>query len=207
MGAHPDLQGFVFEAGSTRTNQIAKFTTVDTRIRALIGQQFDPMVLESIEKMTVTIPPEPNIVTESDGSVSKMEEIKYGKKYDRWLTRTERIKKEMKQVYSIYYGQCDEDIKASLAEHAQFEVANQEKDVIQLYKILQSVNFSYRSNQEPILTMWNAKADFIKLRQQKQQTVQEYYERFIAMRDVNETLGNNMHDDLGFVEVCQTHGY
>ena len=201
MGAHPDLQGFVFEAGSTRTNQIAKFTTVDTRIRALIGQQFDPMVLESIEKMTVTVPPEPNIVTESDGSVSKMEEIKYGKKYDRWLTRTEKIEKEMKQVYSIYYGQCDEDIKASLAEHAQFEVANQEKDVIQLYKILQSVNFSYRSNQEPILTMWNAKADFIKLRQQKQQTVQEYYERFIAMRDVNETLGNNIHDDLGFVEV------
>ena len=201
MGAHPDLQGFVFEAGSTRTNQIAKFTTVDTCMRALIGQQFDPMVLESIEKMTVTVPPEPNIVTESDGSVSKMEEIKYGKKYDRWLTRTERIEKEMKQVYSIYYGQCDEDIKASLAEHAQFEVANQEKNVIQLYKILQSVNFSYRSNQEPILTMWNAKADFIKLRQQKQQTVQEYYERFIAMRDVNETLGNNIHDDLGFVEV------
>ena len=86
MGAHPDLQGFVFEAGSTRTNQISKFTTVDTRIRALIGQQFDPMVLESIEKMTVTVPPEPNIVTESDGSVLKMEEIKYGKKYDRWLT-------------------------------------------------------------------------------------------------------------------------
>ena len=86
MGAHPDLQGFVFKAGFPRTNQIAKFTTVDTRIRVLIGQQFDPRVLESIEKMTVTVPPEPNIVMESDGSVSKMKEIKYGKKYDRWLT-------------------------------------------------------------------------------------------------------------------------
>ena len=86
MGAHPDLQEFVFEAGSTRTNQISKFTTMNTRIRVLIGQQFDPMVLESIEKMAVSIPPEPSIVMESDGSVSKMEEIKYGKKYDRWLT-------------------------------------------------------------------------------------------------------------------------
>ena len=208
MGTHPDLQGFLFETGTSRTNQIANFTnqianfnTVDTRIRAIVGQSFEPQVLESIEKMTVVMPPEPTIIAEPDGSVSRVEEIKYGKKYDRWLTITERIVRELKQVYSIYYGQCDEDIKASLAEHPEFERANQEKDMLTLYKILQSVNFSYRSSQEPILTMWNAKVDFIKLRQQKHQTVQEYFERFIAMRDVNETLGNNIHDDLGFADV------
>ena len=54
---------------------------------------------------------------------------------------------------------CDEDIKASLAEYPDFKLANEEKDLIKLYKILQSINFSYRSNQEPILTMWNAKAE------------------------------------------------
>lgn len=32
QGAHPDLSGFVFETGTNRTNQIANFTTVDTRI-------------------------------------------------------------------------------------------------------------------------------------------------------------------------------
>jgi hypothetical protein len=31
--------------------------------------------------------------------------------------------------------------------------------------------------------------------------VQEYYKRFIAMGDVNKTLGTNIHDDHGFVEV------
>jgi hypothetical protein len=201
MGAHPDLQGFVFEANTIRSNQIANFATVDTRIKAVIGQQFDPFVLESIEKLIVTVPPEPTIATEPDGSISRMEEIKYSKKFDRWLTRTEKIEQQMKQVYSIYLGQCDEDIKASLAEHPDFKRTDQEKNVIKLYKILQGVNFSYRSNQEPILTMWNAKVDFIKLRQKPQQSVQEYYERFIAMRDVNETLGNNIHDDLGFVDV------
>jgi hypothetical protein len=106
QGAHPDLAGYVFETSSNRTNQIANFTAVDTRIRALVGQQFDPYVLESIEKMRVITPPEPTIVTEADGTVLKMEEIKYGKKYDWWLTRTEKVEKEMKQVYSVYYGQC-----------------------------------------------------------------------------------------------------
>ena len=55
QGAHPDLSGFVFETGTTRTNQIANFTTVDMRIRALVGQQLDPFVLESIKKMRVIL--------------------------------------------------------------------------------------------------------------------------------------------------------
>ena len=121
MGAHPDLQGFVFETGTSHNNQIANFNTVDTRIRAIVGQSFEPQVLESIEKMTLVMPPEPTIIAEPDGSMSRVEDIKYGKKYDKWLTRTEKVEKELKQVYSIYYGQCDEDIKSSLAEDATFK--------------------------------------------------------------------------------------
>ena len=63
------------------------------------------------------------------------------------------------------------------------------------------MNLSYCSNLKPVLMMWNTKADFIKQHQQKHQTVQEYYKMFIAMRDMKETLGNNIHNDLGFVEV------
>ena len=91
----------------------------------------------------------------------------------------ERVDKELKQVYSIYYVQCDEDIKAGLAEHQDFECANQEKYMLALYRILQSMNFSFQSSQEPILTMWTAKVDFMRLQQQKHQAIQEYYKRFI----------------------------
>lgn len=67
----------------------------------------------------------------------------------------------MKQVYSLYHGQCNEDTKFSLAEDPLFKQAKKDKDLIKLYKILQNVNFSYKSSQEPILTMWNAKRAFI----------------------------------------------
>ena len=174
MGAHPDLQGFVFEPNPIRATQIANFTNVDNRIKAVVGQQFDPAVLESIEKMAVTLPVEPTpVIATGATTMDEIEKIKYRKKYDRWLTKVEKIEQQIKQVYSIYLGQCDEDIKASLAEHPDYEVANQEKNLITLLKILQSVNFSYRNNQEPILIMWNAKADFIKIRQQPHQSVQE----------------------------------
>ena len=146
MGANPDLQGFVFEAKHNRTEQITNFNTVDTRIRAIVGQKYDSAILESIEKMTLTLPIEPTAAANTAGDISKVEEIKYGKKYDKWLTRVEKIEEQAKQVYSIYYGQCDEAIKSQLAEHPTFEVVNQERDLVQLYKILQSVNFSYRSS-------------------------------------------------------------
>ena len=124
-------------------------------------------MLESIEKMTTTLPDEPTFEKTTDDAKKRIAEMKFKSKFDRWLTHTENIEKELKQIYSKYFGQCDEDMKATLAEDASFDKANKEKDVITLRKILQSVNFSYRSSKEPIKTMWEAKADFIKLHQQK----------------------------------------
>ena len=49
--------------------------------------------------------------------------------------------------------------------------------------------------------MWNAKSDFINLYQQKNHSVKEYYERFVALKEVNQTLNTNIHDDLGFIKA------
>jgi hypothetical protein len=130
-----------------------------------------------------------------------MEELKYGIAYKKWLDKVDKVKDQLKQVYAIYYNQCDDDMKSTLAENPSFETVNKTKDLIGLYKILQSVNFSHTNSEEPIMSMWKAKADFVKLRQSKGQSVSKYYERFIALRDVNETLNTNIYDDLGFADV------
>lgn len=52
-----------------------------------------------------------------------------------------------------------------------------------------------------MLTIWNAKSDFIKLRQQKGQSVQEYFEWFIALKEVNDTLETNVHACTGLVDA------
>jgi hypothetical protein len=107
----------------------------------------------------------------------------------------------MKQVYAIYYNQCDDDMKSTLAENPSFEKVNKDKDLIELYKILLTVNFSYTHSEEPIMSMWKAKSDFVKIRQAKGQTVNEYFERFIALRDVNDTLKATVYDDMGLADV------
>ena len=44
-------------------------------------------------------------------------------------------------------------------------------------------------------------SDFIKLRQGKFQSVQEYYERFIVLKKVNASLKNSVHEDAGLLDI------
>ncbi len=63
-------------------------------------QKCKSFVLKYIEKMTNTLPDEPDIetVTKNDAEKTKIlekrAELKFKSKYDQWLTRTERIEKK-----------------------------------------------------------------------------------------------------------------
>lgn len=201
-GATAELSGYIFTAGTNRTNQIHNFTRTDERIRTLVGQKFDPHVLQSLEEVKAVTPTKPQLQYEADGvTVSKQEEMRYNMKYKKWIDMTYIIEKEMKNAYAIYYGQCDDEMKATLAMDKDFSTVNKTKDLIGLYKILQKVNFSYTASEEPIVAMWNSKLDFIRIRQHPGETVSEYYDRYNQLKEVNDTLGNNIHDDFGFTEV------
>ena len=45
------------------------------------------------------------------------------------------------------------------------------------------------------------KRDFAKLHQQKHQSMQDYYDQFVPLREVNQALGNNVYYDLVFVVI------
>eukprot|EP00956_Cyclotella_meneghiniana_P039752 scaffold178471_cov36-Cyclotella_meneghiniana.AAC.1 len=58
-GQHPDLTGFIFTAATTGSAQIYNFTKTDERIKTHVGSNFKPAVLQSLEEMKITLPPEP----------------------------------------------------------------------------------------------------------------------------------------------------
>ena len=105
----------------------------------------------------------------------------------------------MKQVFSLFMGKMDDDTKHRLAEHKEWEVTKQGKDLIKMLEILQGINFSHTSTQEPIVTIWESINDFEKIRQGKYQSVPEYYERFCAMRDVKNSLGCSIYSHPGLI--------
>ena len=62
LGADANLCGKIFEAKRNRSGQVANFKTVDDLIKAQVGTEYDPFVLESLEQDSKAGPPEPQPV-------------------------------------------------------------------------------------------------------------------------------------------------
>ena len=105
---------------------------------------------------------EPELITPTEPNKVRGEEINSGKNLDRHLSKIDRIKTQMKQVFSLFMGQMDDDTKHCLAENKELEVTKQGKDLIKMLEILQGINFSHTGTQEPIVTMWESINDFAK---------------------------------------------
>ena len=56
-----------------------------------MGINYDPHVLQSIEEMEDITPEEPELITPRDPNKVRGEEIKYGKKIDRHLSKIDKI--------------------------------------------------------------------------------------------------------------------
>ena len=103
LGADPNLCGKVFEAKHNRSEQVANFKTVDDLIKAQVGTAYDPFVLESLKKDTMTGPPGPVPVdmakaADTDPDVmSEAENMKFKSKFDKCLTRSDKNEMQPKQ--------------------------------------------------------------------------------------------------------------
>ena len=162
-----------FEAKRNRSDQVANFNLVDKLIKAQVGAECDPFVLESLEKETLSLPTEPKPVykkkedSSESSDMSDIKKMKFKSKFDKYLNRLDKVENQLKQIFSEYYGQIDDDMKASLKEDDDSERSFNEKDVIKLRKMLKHVNFDYKKSEEPIKTLWQANKDLINLRQHK----------------------------------------
>ena len=117
QGACTNLIGHVFETGANRSAQIATYTTSMEAIKNYVGINYDPHVLQSIKEMEDITPEEPELITPTKPNKVRGEEIKYGKKLDRHLSKMDKIKTQMNQVLSLFMGKMDDDTKHRLAEH------------------------------------------------------------------------------------------
>ena len=75
LGADPDLCGHMYETKHNRSEQVVNFTTVDDIIKAQVGTECNPFILESIEKEVKSLFEEPTAVTKEGGSMTKIEEM------------------------------------------------------------------------------------------------------------------------------------
>ena len=96
LGVDPDICVHVFRAKSNQSEQVANFTTVNDIIKTQVGTECDSFVLESLEKEVKSGPEEPAPVLNEDGTMTKIEETKFKRKYDKYLNRVHKVEMQPK---------------------------------------------------------------------------------------------------------------
>ena len=155
----------MFEAKHNQSEQIVNFTTINDIIKAQVRTECGPFVIESLEKEVKSGPKESTIITKEDGTVTKIEEMKFRSKYAKYLNRVHKAKMQLNQTHSKYYVQINEEINGTLTKDQEIERAHQEKDLMAMRKLPRNINFNYRRSKEAIKSLWQADKDFINLKQ------------------------------------------
>ena len=132
---------------------MANFKATGELIKPQIAMEYNPYVLESIEKERKVLPKEPEANVDKDGVLTRTEEIKFKEQYPKYLNQVDKIELQLKQCYLTYYDQCTNDMKASIREDGGYEDTSNEKNVLALQKILKKVMSHYQSGKERVKTL------------------------------------------------------
>jgi hypothetical protein len=200
-GASTDLKGHVFDIMPTKTKQINEYSSTLDQIKIYIGTNMDPLVLESIEDLAAKTLTEPMPTEQEDGSVTPINMKKWEKRFQRYLSREELCDTALKKVFAIVWGQCSDAMQTRIQEDKSYSAVHKTKDGIGLIKIIKSISFNYRAHQEPIVALDAVKYELYKHIQDKHQMVQEYYDTFKNMGNVNAELGAEVGCDLGILDI------
>ena len=65
-----------------------------------VRTECEPFVLKSLEKEVESGPKEPIAVLKEDGTMTKIEEMNFKSKYDKYLIRVHKVEMQLKQMYS-----------------------------------------------------------------------------------------------------------
>ena len=85
LGGDPNLLGHVFKTKRNQSEQVANFNAIDEVIKAQVGPECDPFVLESLEKEFESGPKKPATVLKENDTMTKIEEMKIKSKHDKYL--------------------------------------------------------------------------------------------------------------------------
>ena len=109
LEADANLHGKVYEAKRNRSEQVANFKIVDDLSKAQVGTEYNPFVLESLEQDSKVGPPEPTPAYKTKAAktdpdeMSEVKKMKFKSKFDKYLTRNDKMVMQLKQVFSKYY--------------------------------------------------------------------------------------------------------
>jgi len=199
-GACEELKGSIFDCHTSKSKQIDEYNKTVDRIKVYVSHKIGSLIgkaVTDLQSPTLAEPNEPQ--PDPQGNIPPLEMKKWEKKYGLYLSKTDNINEGLRRLHALVWGQCSEAMQSRLQEMHNFNTIGATLDGIELLKTIRNIAFSYKTHDHPVVAMHSFKYDMYRLSQSKHQTTQDFYDSFVNMVNVNESIGNNIGTDDGML--------
>lgn len=204
-------------SSGSSANKVTQINTLVEDMRAFAAKNLGSNAARSIinkEKVVLNPPDETKFQTKGDDgtmTMSKAQELMFSKEYDRHLKDKHSLDEHLARMFHITLGQCDDGIKATLAEDDDYKAVNEEMNVIKLIKMIEGICFNSDSTTEPIFALIQALISLVTLRQGDRH-IDDYLKAFTeTLKACNEAFGGEhaflkAFSDKYLTIICKENG-
>ena len=178
QGKEEKLKGHVFDVLPYKSGKL--FTKVTREIAEYAGREYPNagdfrVAMEELEPVQLD-KPQWSPVDPTAPTLPEQEEYKLAMKeyYDKKI----KTESTAKRIYALVIGQCSPAMKDRLESSNGYDSINRESDPIKLLKLIRDSMYKKVVTRKPVHALVDAEADLMSIRQEPNQSVSSYYEKF-----------------------------
>ena len=184
------IQGDIAELGNNvylygTRNQGNKYIKTTKAIAEYVGREYNKAMRILVKNLKESIPDEPSEPTRSKVTDVKMK--KYEKELTRYYKKLDKYVEYKAKVFVIIKGQCTLTMKNKVESMKDYEVIEENDDVIRLLKGLKELAFETVDVQYEHWTVCQSMKNVLLMKQQGDESLVAYYQHFNGMVDVTES--------------------
>jgi len=181
-----DLENEVYTFAKTN-EQADEYSKTTKAIGEYVGKTYGHEMMVLVMQLTETSIPVPVLPEDAN----RQRELMWGKEYDMYLKKKDRYEEQKAKVFALIIGQCELPVKNRVESREDYDEVSMNSDVIALLKNIKEVVFGSEERMYPPRQALKAWSQLIKVSQQQDEHLVEYYKRFMSLVErVESTYGS-----------------
>ena len=165
------------------------------------GLQGDDVALELVEVEAQIEEKEYEITQPVEYNLTDTERTEYNNAMKTYSYRVASLDKQRGQVYALIYGQCTTALQDKMKAEVEWTKVNNDKDPLELYKLIEKLVLKQTDDQYPLATMWEQYKRVFNAVQPSNATNHQWAEQLSTMVEVAQSIGCDFGKDRA-LEYC-----
>lgn len=183
-GRITELKEWVYDTIAESGKQADGYTETTKRIGEYVGRVYGPEMQLLVSMRQENKPVEPEYP--SAATPSEKERAIWSKKYDHYVRQDTLYRTQKAKVFNIILGQCTKVVRHKVEGTTSFSKVAKEWDVVGLLDTLKRILFDANDMVYVHVQAVKAWRELVNLKQNDDEALQEYYNRFVSIVEVVE---------------------